>query len=331
MDWIDTRTAAEATKRRNAMWGLVTHEGPEGELSSRAGGEGLYEGGVFWADAIKDMRDDPEKRLAFAKRHLPLPAAFREAAIALRSIIRSLRKAKSPVKSQLSELHLLAAVASLGVYDDLDSTPYAKVIALDLTPSSLGWDELPLLTASDRKWMAEAWSPPVRHTTAYDAYPDFFGANSKTRQYHREQSARASKPKAQRPAQPRQARAPQPTGSTYTLGLSGESFGNRQNEIRRCRAGEVVRLVREPDNPHDPNAIRCESSRGEAIGMISRDNASWLAGRLDRGDDVRAVIREICGQPGTPNKGVVIDCLFNGGDVRTPQPPKKGFFSRLFG
>jgi hypothetical protein len=313
------------------MWGLVTQEGPEGELTSRAGGEGLYEGGVFWADAIKEMRDDPEKRLSFAKRHLPLPAAFREAAIALRSIIRTRRKSKSPVESQLSELHFLAAIASLGVYDDLDATAYTKVTALDLTPSSLGWDELPLLTASDRKWMTEAWSPPVQHTTAYAAYPDFFGVGSKTHQYHLEQSARASEPKAERPFQPRQTRAPQPSGSTYTLGLAGESFGDRQSEIRRCREGDEVRLVREPSNPHDPSAIRCETTRGKAIGMISRDNASWLAGRMDRGDHVRALIREICGQPGTSNKGVVIDCLLNGGDSRTPEPRKKGFFARLFG
>ena len=48
--------------------------------------------GVFWADYIKTLRDDPEGRLVVARDYLPLPAAFREAAVALRALIRGKRK-----------------------------------------------------------------------------------------------------------------------------------------------------------------------------------------------------------------------------------------------
>ena len=44
--------------------------------------------GVFWADYIKTLKDDPERRLAVARAYLPLPAAFRHAAVALRALIR---------------------------------------------------------------------------------------------------------------------------------------------------------------------------------------------------------------------------------------------------
>lgn len=39
---------------------------------------------AFWADEIRKEKDDPDERLAMALRNLPLPAAFREAAKALR-------------------------------------------------------------------------------------------------------------------------------------------------------------------------------------------------------------------------------------------------------
>lgn len=92
-----------------AMWGTVLSETPEGGLVGRAGGEGLYEGHRFWADAIKDTYDDPRRRLEMATRNLPLPAAFREAAIALRAIIRNRRKLAKPFEKDLAEPRVLKA------------------------------------------------------------------------------------------------------------------------------------------------------------------------------------------------------------------------------
>lgn len=176
MIWLETRTRADAEKRRAAMWGTVLSETPDGGLVGRVKGEGLYEGDRFWADAIKDTYDEPARRLAMAKRNLPLPAAFREAAIALRAIIRAKRKTGAPFPAELAELHKLAAIASLAPYDPLDITPFAEIEKLDLTPANIGWDELPLLNKTDRQWMAEIWPAPKRHSTGESLYPEVHAA-----------------------------------------------------------------------------------------------------------------------------------------------------------
>lgn len=171
MLWIETKTQADADARHQAMWGLKVESGPDGTLTSRATGEGLYEDGEFWADALKRVRNNPVDRLTMARRHLPLPAAFREAAIALRSIIRARRKAGEQTDDVLLELHHLAAVASLAAYDPLEITPFSKICALDLSPQALGWDALPLLGVTDTKLMSELWGEPPRHMTGRDLYP----------------------------------------------------------------------------------------------------------------------------------------------------------------
>jgi len=45
---------------------------------------------------------------------------------------------------------------------------------------------------------------------------------------------------------------------------------------------EPVRLEREPDNPHDPNAIRVLNAAGEAAGYVPRQVAGWLAPLIAR-------------------------------------------------
>jgi hypothetical protein len=169
--WLETRNQADADRRRMAMWGTVVSETPEGGLHGQVNGEGLYEGGRFWADAIKDTYDDPGRRLAMAKRNLPLPAAFREAAIALRAIIRAKRKLGEPFEAELLELHQLAAIASLAPYDPLDITPYAKIAELDLSPTRIGWDALLLLNKTDRALMADVWRAPGQHVSGEAIYP----------------------------------------------------------------------------------------------------------------------------------------------------------------
>jgi hypothetical protein len=45
--------------------------------------------------------------------------------------------------------------------------------------------------------------------------------------------------------------------------------------------GEYVHLVRNPENPYDPNAIVVLNSRGSQIGHLPRDIAAALAGLMD--------------------------------------------------
>ena len=74
--------------------------------------------GDFWADEIKNLKDRPVDRLKMAIDNLPLPAAFREAAVATRAIIRSKRKSKEGYDQELQILYWLAATDSF-------STPYS--------------------------------------------------------------------------------------------------------------------------------------------------------------------------------------------------------------
>jgi len=114
MLWVETRTPQEAKEVYERTWGIQCKDTARGvEFSVR--GDGLYENAEFWAHAIQKVRDNPHERLKMPKRHLPLPAAFREAAVALRAIIRSSRKEKISYDGALEELYRLAGFWSFYV------------------------------------------------------------------------------------------------------------------------------------------------------------------------------------------------------------------------
>lgn len=50
--------------------------------------------------------------------------------------------------------------------------------------------------------------------------------------------------------------------------VAGVSF--YQAALERCAAGEAVTFVHEPDNPHDPMALRVVSLRSETVGYVPR-------------------------------------------------------------
>lgn len=50
--------------------------------------------------------------------------------------------------------------------------------------------------------------------------------------------------------------------------VAGVSF--YQEALERCAAGEPVSFTHEPDNPHDPLALRITSARGETVGYVPR-------------------------------------------------------------
>jgi hypothetical protein len=54
--------------------------------------------------------------------------------------------------------------------------------------------------------------------------------------------------------------------------VAGVSF--YQEALERCSAGEAVRFIHEPDNPHDPTAIRVVSILGETVGYVPRK--AWV-------------------------------------------------------
>jgi len=119
---------------------------------------------------------------------------------------------------------------------------------------------------------------------------------------------------------------------TYTLSIVGES--HYQDAIRPCRQGDRVILKREPENPHDENAVAVFRENGEQIGYLSRDHAEWVARVIDEGKEVEAKIKRILG--GTrdkPTRGVVIDVDTTPHSRQTEklQAETTGFWKSLFG
>lgn len=60
----------------------------------------------------------------------------------------------------------------------------------------------------------------------------------------------------------------------------------------QLRAGDTLNLVREPDNPHDANAVRVEW-RGQMLGYLPRLENRTVAAEIDRGGRVEARIARL--------------------------------------
>lgn len=92
---------------------------------------------------------------------------------------------------------------------------------------------------------------------------------------------------------------------TFLMAVAGESQTNedgssRQKLISKLKPGMPLMLVREPDNPYDPDAISIRDSRGSIFGYIPRAKAGKLARQLDGDVEVAAWVEDITG--GTTDK-----------------------------
>lgn len=56
---------------------------------------------------------------------------------------------------------------------------------------------------------------------------------------------------------------------------------------------DSVRLIREPNNTFDSNAIQVRLQNGETLGYIARELAATLAGKIDAGICVQAQVSRI--------------------------------------
>jgi len=158
--WIDTEIEEHASQHGEAFW--TDHRKAIQDDS-------------FWADKIKELRDEPEARLELALENLPLPGAFREAAKALRAVIRNAKKEGPDWKPLLQRLYQMAAYESFMLdyaqrlqqpgYNVMESVPGKTVTSLPFTYDQLGYRKLRLVNKTDIKWMIEAWGEPKEHTT----------------------------------------------------------------------------------------------------------------------------------------------------------------------
>ena len=90
--------------------------------------------------------------------------------------------------------------------------------------------------------------------------------------------------------------AAQETGSVRLLvqssPLAGFRFHDAAQVWPQLKAGDALELSREPDNPHDANAIRVEW-QGRVLGYVPRSENAALAWGLDRGAALRARISRL--------------------------------------
>jgi hypothetical protein len=76
--------------------------------------------------------------------------------------------------------------------------------------------------------------------------------------------------------------------------IVGISYERRAEIAERfAEVGDPVYLVREPDNPADPNAVMVLLRQGYQIGYVPREEAEKLAPLLDAGYKQRAWIKKI--------------------------------------
>ena len=165
--WNHTTTSSETEAFSSAFW---------------SDHQDAIASGQFWADRIKTLRGEPIERLRLAIENLPLPAAFREAAIAVRSLIREARKMESPIHDHLAFLYWLAAVDSFSIpyseelkepgYNILESIPAKELKALPFSYTQLGYKYLPLLNKTDVKWLVAQWGEPKSHNTLHQMHID---------------------------------------------------------------------------------------------------------------------------------------------------------------
>src|SRR5437870_2054982 len=77
--------------------------------------------------------------------------------------------------------------------------------------------------------------------------------------------------------------------------VAGVTFEGRQETVQALRPGDALMLRREPDNPHDPHAVKVVTASGTQIGYLSARVASRLAPSIDSGTRYAAAVSQITG------------------------------------
>jgi hypothetical protein len=84
--------------------------------------------------------------------------------------------------------------------------------------------------------------------------------------------------------------------------LAGFRYAEAAAVWPELAAGDALDLVREPDNPHDANAVRVEW-RGRKLGYVPRSENAALAWAMDRGEPVRARVSRLA-EHGNPRRRI---------------------------
>lgn len=134
-------------------------------------------GFVFPPETAKSFSDAPEKRYTFSIQYLPMPAAFRHAAIGLREEIRRRKRNNRSFEEPLRELHRLACVQNVMLSGNLpgrwdEPMPPSVWESLEFPYDKIGFEELDLLGKRDKERMRKAWGDPQVHRSVRSGAPE---------------------------------------------------------------------------------------------------------------------------------------------------------------
>lgn len=114
----------------------------------------------------------------------------------------------------------------------------------------------------------------------------------------------------------------------FSLPACGETYDNedgssRQDEIARLEPGDLLFLVREPENPHDPLAVAIHSERGVCVGYIRSVHAGWIGSKIDRGYTALAIVERVRGRNLKDSPvGLVLRLNLEGDEPELPDDPE---------
>lgn len=111
--WSESENYSEAEEKSKSFW---------------VGLKRKFDDNNSWVERVKSESDDG-KKLVLALKFIPLPQAFQQSAIALRSLIKSKKKESIPYVDELYFLYWLAAIKSFSVpYSQLLGEPGFNVL-----------------------------------------------------------------------------------------------------------------------------------------------------------------------------------------------------------
>lgn len=88
--------------------------------------------------------------------------------------------------------------------------------------------------------------------------------------------------------------------------VAGVTFEGRQERIALLDVGDPVRLIPEPENPYDSNALAVHVAYAGVVlhvGYMPREEAAQVAPILD-GESVQGLVARLVGT--FPHKGVIV-------------------------
>lgn len=86
---------------------------------------------------------------------------------------------------------------------------------------------------------------------------------------------------------------------TKVVGVSKDNTDgtSRQDIIRReVKEDDKLRLMAEPDNPYDPNAVKILSKYGNQIGYLNKEMAETIKPALDNQTEIHVTARWVNGE-----------------------------------